>query len=85
MPLFLHMKKEAIIHIVNPTQPNHWLNEPDYEWFKKAYLYASQKNQVIPILAKLTAEEVFYIFDALLDGLEDEIGPWKELRKHINH
>ena len=47
-----------------------WANEPEFAWFKEAYLYASNKTQAIPALSKCTPEEIFYLMLNMMSELD---------------
>lgn len=54
---------------IAPSFPkDHWLNDAEYNWFKRGYEYAATQTCAIPGLSKLTPSEVFYIVTAIQRG-----------------
>ena len=42
-----------------------WLNEPEHEWFRTLYRYASTQTRSIPALAALTPEDAYWLYSIL--------------------
>lgn len=59
------------ILIASKIQEDSWLHEPRFKRFLKAYYYAATQTLAIPVLAKVTPEELYHAYQALKYGEED--------------
>lgn len=62
------------IYMAPGIKEDSWLNRGDeeFEEFKKGYAYASTQTMAIYGLAKVTPEELYYIWSAMKRGIERE-------------
>lgn len=57
------------VKVPKGIDPNSWLNEPRFEWFKKAYQYASTQTLAIPALSASDPEDLYYATRAFLRSM----------------
>ena len=57
-----NMKTQLVVNvkIANKIDSGSWLNDPEFEWFRKGYEKASVSNRAIPALSKCTPEELYF-------------------------
>ncbi len=55
---------------VQEIKPDSWLLKPENKWFLEAYAYAA-KTSIATAMAKLTPEEVYFLYSAIRDGITD--------------
>ena len=60
------------LFIANKIAPDSWLNDPKYKWFVDGYSYASVCHRSIPVLAKVSPEELYIALSTILDGATDK-------------
>ena len=58
-----------MILVANPIPSNHWLNEPEYAWFKNGYNYACTQTLAIPALANI--QDVGSLYFAVMTILRE--------------
>lgn len=69
-------KIQIDVAIAPTVRPDHWLNDPQYAWFKHGYLAASVSSQSIPTLSEIgdigglyyVVSEILYENDIVPDG-----------------
>lgn len=58
------------VAVASRITENSWLNEDRFEEFRAGYRYASTQTMAISGLAKLTPEELYYVWSAVDHGIE---------------
>lgn len=59
--------------------PDSWLNEPRFEWFRRAHEYAGTKTNAIAGLSKVHPEELFHVVGFMMRelGLDHLVDGWQ--------
>ena len=70
----MNNKIEINVAIAPTIRPDHWINQPEYAWFKNGYLAASVSSNAIPTLADINdIGGLFYVVSEIL--YENDIVP----------
>jgi hypothetical protein len=61
------------ISVANEIQPNSWLNEEKYDWFKKGYQYALTQNRSIAAMSSASPEDLYFFVSSILRANDIDI------------
>lgn len=74
------------ISVANEIEPNSWLNEEKYDWFRKGYQYALTQNRSIAAMSSASPEDLYFFVSSILRANDidiDEIQTTSQIFKEL--